>query len=63
MAVVAIWQISIQKETQKQKREILNLEEKIAYFTKKMNKLLGINQDIIESEIESTEDDLIEIFD
>ena len=46
--------------TQKQKREILNLEEKIAYFTKKMNKKLGINQDVIKSEIESAEDDSID---
>ena len=44
--------------TQKQKRDILNLEEKIARFTKKMNKKLGINQDVLESE--STEDDLID---
>ena len=48
--------------TQKQKRDILNLEEKIAYFTKKMNKKLGINQDVVKSEIESAEDDSIDEF-
>jgi hypothetical protein len=49
--------------TQKQKQEILNLEDKMIYFRKIINIKLGINQDLVESEIESVEDDSIELFD